>query len=173
MCRPMVSAVCARQCSRPTCHRLDAGQDGHDRTEDPRGRQRSRLLAVSIRCVARCSRLFAPADAAVPPCYRLDAGQDGHVRKIRAADSAPGVLGTLLGKTCFFYGVHEEERLNGPPGRVLARRDGAICIGTVDGAVWISHLKDKDEAQEVISLAQAGIGCEPCDAELYPVAGIK
>ena len=33
------------------------------------------------------------------------------VRKIRAADSAPGVLGTLLGKTCFLYGVHEEERL--------------------------------------------------------------
>src|ERR1700720_4412280 len=95
------------------------------------------------------------------------------VRKIRAADSAPGVLGTLLGKTCFLYGAHEEERLNGPPGRVLARRDGAICIGTVDGAVWISHLKDKDEAQEVISLAQAGIDREIGDAELYPVAGIK
>jgi hypothetical protein len=30
------------------------------------------------------------------------------------------------------------------PGRVLARRDGAICIGTIDGAVWISHLKAKD-----------------------------
>jgi putative two-component system hydrogenase maturation factor HypX/HoxX len=62
------------------------------------------------------------------------------VRKIRAADSAPGVLGTLLGKTCFLYGAHEEERLQGVPGEVLARRDGAICIGTIDGAVWISHL---------------------------------
>ena len=98
------------------------------------------------------------------------------VRKIRAADSAPGVLGTLLGKSCFLYGAHEEERLQGPPGQVLARRDGAICIGTVDGAVWISHLKAKDEAdaQEVACrLAQAGIGCELCDAELCPVAGIK
>ena len=76
------------------------------------------------------------------------------MRKIRAADSAPGVLGTLLGKTCFIYGAHEEERLNGPPGRVLARRDGAICIGTVDGAVWISHLKAKDrgEAQGEITI---------------------
>jgi Formyl transferase, C-terminal domain len=55
------------------------------------------------------------------------------------------VLGTLLGKTCFLYGAHEEERLQGPPGKVLARRDGAICIGTVDGAVWISHLKAKAE----------------------------
>ncbi len=91
------------------------------------------------------------------------------VRKIRAADSAPGVLGTLLGKTCFLYGAHEEERLHGPPGQVLARRDGAICIGTIDGALWISHLKAKAEAQGVISLAQMGIG----DAEPYPVAGIK
>ena len=96
------------------------------------------------------------------------------VRKIRAR--APGVLSTLLGKTCFLYGAHEEERLQGPPGEVLARRDGAICIGTVDGAVWISHLKAKDEAeaQEVTCrLAQAGTGCELCDAELCPVAGIK
>ena len=52
------------------------------------------------------------------------------VRKIRAADSAPGVLGTLLGKSCFLYGAHAEDRLQGAPGQVLARRDGAICIGT-------------------------------------------
>jgi len=97
------------------------------------------------------------------------------VRKIRAADSAPGVLGTLLGKSCYFYGAHEEERLQGPPGQVLAWRDGAICIGTVDGAIWISHLKAKDraEAQEMTRLPQAGIGCEFSDAEPYPAAGIK
>jgi len=69
------------------------------------------------------------------------------VRTIRAADSAPGVLGALRGKSCFFYGAHEEERLKGLPGQILARRDGAICVGTVDGAVWISHLKAKDEAE--------------------------
>jgi putative two-component system hydrogenase maturation factor HypX/HoxX len=86
------------------------------------------------------------------------------VRKIRAADSAPGVLGTLLGKTCFLYGAHEEAHLQGPPGKALARRDGAICIGTVDGAVWISHLKAK---------ARADIGYEFRDAEQYPVTGIK
>jgi putative two-component system hydrogenase maturation factor HypX/HoxX len=90
------------------------------------------------------------------------------VRKIRAADSAPGVLGTLLGKTCFLYGVHEEERLNGRAGQVLAKRDGAICIGTIDGAVWISHLKAKAEARGLISLAQPGLGDTP-----YPAAGIK
>jgi putative two-component system protein, hydrogenase maturation factor HypX/HoxX len=88
------------------------------------------------------------------------------VRKIRAADSAPGVLGMLLGKTFFLYGAHEEAHLQGPPGKALARRDGAICIGTVDGAVWISHLKAKAEAR-------ADMGYEFRDAEPYPVAGIK
>ncbi|WOJ89049.1 hydrogenase maturation protein [Methylocapsa polymorpha] len=98
------------------------------------------------------------------------------VRKIRAADGAPGVLSTLLGKSCFLYGAHEEERLQGLPGQVLARRDGAICVGTVDGAVWISHLKAKDgaEAQEATCRpAEAGVGCDICDAELCLVAGIK
>jgi putative two-component system protein, hydrogenase maturation factor HypX/HoxX len=93
------------------------------------------------------------------------------VRKVRAADSAPGVLGKVLGKSCFLYGAHEEERLQGQPGQVLARRDGAICIGTVDGAVWISHLKAKDRAvaQEATRLAQPGID----DAERPRVARIK
>ncbi len=95
------------------------------------------------------------------------------VRKIRAADSAPGILGTLLGKTCFLYGAHEEERLNGPAGRVLAKRDGAICIGTIDGAVWISRLKVKAEAHELNCFAQADTGYEFRDAEPYRIAGIK
>ena len=98
------------------------------------------------------------------------------VRKIRAADSAPGVLGTLLGKSCFFYGAHEEDRLKGPPGQIIARRDGAICIGTIDGAFWVSHLKAKDEAdahEELCQLARTGVGCELCDAEFCSVAAIK
>ena len=57
------------------------------------------------------------------------------VRKIRAADSAPGVRSTLFGKSYLLYGAHEEQCLTGLPGQVLARRDGAICIGTIDGAV--------------------------------------
>jgi len=39
------------------------------------------------------------------------------LRKIRAADSAPGVLSALLGKNCFLYGAHEEQLLKGPPAR--------------------------------------------------------
>ena len=98
------------------------------------------------------------------------------VRKVRAADSAPGVLGSLLGTSCFLYGAHHEDRIKGPPGQILARRDGAICIGAVDGAVWISHLKAKGDpsAPEAhCDLARSGLGCELCDMEFCAVAGIK
>ena len=98
------------------------------------------------------------------------------VRKVRAADSAPGVLGSLLGTSCFLYGAHYEDRIKGPPGRILARRDGAICIGAVDGAVWISHLKakgDPNAPEAHCDLAQSGLGCELCDMEFCSVAGIK
>jgi putative two-component system hydrogenase maturation factor HypX/HoxX len=98
------------------------------------------------------------------------------IRKVRAADSAPGVLTTLLGTSCFLYGAHEEDRIKGPSGKALARRDGAVCIGTVDGAVWISHLKAKGDPnahKEACHLAQAGIACEFCDEEFCTIAGVK
>jgi putative two-component system protein, hydrogenase maturation factor HypX/HoxX len=65
-------------------------------------------------------------------------------RKVRAADSSPGVLNTLLGHEVYLYGAHEEDRLRGPAGQVLGRRHGALCLGTVDGAIWITHLKTRD-----------------------------
>ncbi|MGH8509197.1 MAG: hydrogenase maturation protein [Gammaproteobacteria bacterium] len=65
-------------------------------------------------------------------------------RKIRAADSAPGVLDTLFGKAYYLYGAHEEDRIKGAPSEILARRNGAICRGTINGAIWITHLKAKD-----------------------------
>lgn len=65
-------------------------------------------------------------------------------RKIRAADSQPGVLDSLFGKPYYLYGAHEEDRIKGAPGEILAQRHGAICRGTVDGAIWITHLRAKD-----------------------------
>ncbi len=98
------------------------------------------------------------------------------VRKIRAGDSAPGVLATLLGQSCFLYGAHREERLKGQPGQILARRDGAICIGAIDGAVWISHLKVKNDAdarERACRFAQERVGCEVCDTDHCMTAGVK
>lgn len=63
--------------------------------------------------------------------------------KIRSADSHPGVLDTILGLECTLYGAHREGRLRGGVKEVLAKREGAICLGTKDGAIWISHLKER------------------------------
>ena len=98
------------------------------------------------------------------------------IRKIRAADSAPGVLSKLLRIDCFLYGAHEEDRLKGPAGEILARRDGAICVGAIDGAVWVSHLKAKSAGRthkEICRLAQTDLGCDQCAEEICAVSGIK
>jgi putative two-component system protein, hydrogenase maturation factor HypX/HoxX len=98
------------------------------------------------------------------------------LRKLRAADSAPGVLGKVLGVECFLFGPHEEDGLKGSPGAVLAQRDGAICIGAIDGAVWISHLKlkgDRAAQKEFCRHAEAFGDCAACDAEFCRIAGIK
>lgn len=70
-------------------------------------------------------------------------GIDDILRKIRSADSNPGLLDTILGEEYFLYGAHREGRLIGPPGKVLAHRHGAICLAATDGAIWITHLKKK------------------------------
>lgn len=68
---------------------------------------------------------------------------DEILKKIHAADSHPGVVDTILGMECTMYGGHKEATLRGGMKEILAKREGAICIGTRDGALWISHLKER------------------------------
>ncbi|MEU1616725.1 hydrogenase maturation protein [Streptomyces sp. NPDC005722] len=65
------------------------------------------------------------------------------LRKLRAADSRPGVLDEFLGTRWFLHGGHPEDRLRGEPGRLLATRAGAVCRATRDGAVWIPRLRPR------------------------------
>ncbi|NGN62946.1 hydrogenase maturation protein [Streptomyces sp. A7024] len=65
------------------------------------------------------------------------------LRKLRAADSFPGVLDELDGREFFLYGGHEEDELRGRPGELLARRAGAVCRATADGAVWLTQLRPR------------------------------
>jgi putative two-component system hydrogenase maturation factor HypX/HoxX len=69
---------------------------------------------------------------------------DEIIKKINCSDSLPGVLDNILGIDCYLFGVWKEDKFRGEPKEILAKRDGAICLGTVDGAVWISHLKEVD-----------------------------
>ncbi|MEU6084828.1 hydrogenase maturation protein [Streptomyces sp. NPDC047108] len=65
------------------------------------------------------------------------------LRKLRTADSRPGVLDAFLDGEWFLHGGHPEDALRGEPGRVLATRCGAICRATADGAVWIPELRPR------------------------------
>ena len=65
------------------------------------------------------------------------------VRNIHSADGIPGVLDEIGGVPVYLYGAHREGTLVGPPGEIIAQRNGAVCRAAVDGAVWISHLKRK------------------------------
>lgn len=65
------------------------------------------------------------------------------LRKIRSADSSPGAWTQLLEEEVALFDAHREYDLKGKPGQVIARRENAICIGTQDGAIWVTHLKRK------------------------------
>jgi len=64
------------------------------------------------------------------------------IKKIHVSDSYPGVRDEFLGIECYLFGAHEEKDLRGEPKEIIAKRDGAICVGTLEGALWISHLQE-------------------------------
>ncbi|OGA35701.1 MAG: hydrogenase maturation protein [Betaproteobacteria bacterium RIFCSPLOWO2_12_61_14] len=70
------------------------------------------------------------------------------LKKIHAADGFPGVLDTLCGEPYYLFDACAEDMLRGgEPGAIIAQRNGAICRATLDGAVWIGHLKRKIEKE--------------------------
>ena len=69
-------------------------------------------------------------------------------RKIRSADSQPGLLDSLFGEPMYLYDAHRDNTMTGEPGEIIAQRHGAICRATVDGAVWITVLKRKKQGNQ-------------------------
>ncbi|HET6719646.1 MAG TPA: hydrogenase maturation protein [Rhodocyclaceae bacterium] len=61
--------------------------------------------------------------------------------RINAADGFPGVRDSLFGEPCQLFDACAESVLRGRPGELIARRESALCRATVDGAVWIGHVK--------------------------------
>ncbi|WP_250028470.1 hydrogenase maturation protein [Paractinoplanes maris] len=66
------------------------------------------------------------------------------LRKIRAADGAPGVRTELAGQPVFAYDATAGLARGGRPGTVLGRRQGAVLVGTGDGSLWVGHLRDTE-----------------------------
>jgi putative two-component system hydrogenase maturation factor HypX/HoxX len=99
--------------------------------------------------------------------WRADSTEDV-IRKIRAGEGHPGVLDTIGGTEFHLFGVHRERELRGRPGEIVARRAEAICRATVDGAVWITHLKRSGEFKlpATRALALAGQAVTAPDVEV-------
>ncbi len=77
------------------------------------------------------------------------------LRRLHAADGTPGVLDDLQGLAVHCYDGHRESSLRGAAGAVIAQRHGAICRATVDGAVWITHLRNPADEQRPFKLPAA------------------
>jgi putative two-component system protein, hydrogenase maturation factor HypX/HoxX len=69
------------------------------------------------------------------------------LRKIRAADGAPGVLDSLFGTPCHLFDAHAQALVHDhEPGSLIGRRNDAVLRATVDGAVWIGQVRRADQA---------------------------
>lgn len=77
---------------------------------------------------------------------------DDILKRINAADGNPGVLDDIAGKPYYLFNAHKEVNLTGKAGDIIATANHAICRATVDGAVWIGHLKPKSENGNNIKL---------------------
>ena len=74
------------------------------------------------------------------------------LKNIHAADGFPGVLDTLCCEAYYLFDACAEDNLRGSqPGAIIAQRNGAICRATIDGAVWIGHLKRKEDAEHTLN----------------------
>jgi putative two-component system hydrogenase maturation factor HypX/HoxX len=104
--------------------------------------------------------------------WRADS-TDSVVRKIRAGEGHPGVLDAIEGTEFHLFGVHREQALRGHAGEIIAQRSGAICRATVDGAVWITHLRRRDTPEETFFKLPAtralALACPEFDAPEVPV----
>ena len=69
------------------------------------------------------------------------------VKKINSADGQPGVKASIeIGmykENMFLYGVTKESEntYQGNPGSIIKKRNEAIMIKTIDGAIWVSNLR--------------------------------
>ncbi len=82
------------------------------------------------------------------PCTQRDRAIDWRgdssetvLRKIRSADGTPGVVDQLFGEPVRLYDAHPALGLRGEPGSVVAHCGGALARATVDGAIWIGHVR--------------------------------
>lgn len=95
------------------------------------------------------------------------------LRKIHSADGQPGATANLAGQSVRLFDARIDTQLKGVPGTLLARSQGAVCVATRDGALWIGRLKAdgkenkkqpfKRPAADLLGQASASLPELPCD----------
>ncbi len=82
------------------------------------------------------------------PCRQADRAIDWQrdttdtiLRKIRSADGMPGLIDSLFWQEVRLFDAHEAQGISGVPGTVVARCEGALARATIDGAIWIGHIR--------------------------------
>uniref|UniRef100_A0A7S2P383 Formyl transferase C-terminal domain-containing protein n=1 Tax=Zooxanthella nutricula TaxID=1333877 RepID=A0A7S2P383_9DINO len=104
--------------------------------------------------------LMKQADCAID--WEKD-GTEAILRNVRARDGQPGLLQRFpaASASAYLYGAHREDGLVGQPFQMLATRNGAVCFGTTDGAVWITHARASKLTRD------AARACVPHGDKLY------
>lgn len=95
------------------------------------------------------------------------------LRKIRSADSAPGLRELILGVPCRLYDARPERSLSGfadavAAGTAVAQRDDAILLTTRDGAVWVGQVQRLDVATPVKLPAAVALADECAELPQLP-----
>ncbi|HSV71450.1 MAG TPA: enoyl-CoA hydratase-related protein [Methylibium sp.] len=81
------------------------------------------------------------------------------LRKLRAADGFPGVADALFGLPCRLFDAHAactDDLAHAPagaPGAPIARRGPALLLRTLDGGVWIGHVRRATAEADTLKLA--------------------
>ncbi len=89
------------------------------------------------------------------------------LRKIHSADGMPGIIDHLFGRQSRLFDAHEAHGISGVPGAVVAQCDGALARATIDGAIWIGHVRRmeplslKRPAAKVFATEAAGLPYRP------------
>lgn len=92
------------------------------------------------------------------------------IRKIKAADSSPGILTTIENEAYYVYGAHLEEVHKGRiEGKIIAQRHNAICIATGNGAIWLTHLKPKNASYKI----EAAMALNPFTIDNVPISKLS
>jgi putative two-component system hydrogenase maturation factor HypX/HoxX len=93
------------------------------------------------------------------------------LHKLNAADGFPGVRDEILGHPCHLYNARAFPA-TGEPGELMGRWGDGVVRATVDGALWIGHVKRMDTEPRIKLPARVAIpGLDGLPQIQHPDAG--